>query len=283
MIRPARGDDLRSVHDLFVRWAQEVDEPQFVADVIEREWAAPGFDPDRDHWVEEREGEVAGYATLKPNGNVVVRGETAGLLPLVDERARERGHELLETILTTRDEQGLAALAGAAWERERDVLRMWLDLNPEPPEPRVPAGVTVRRYTGDDARRVHAFLELAFAANNERVEPFDEWLHFMTVHDEFDAAWWHLAEDGDELAGCCLAWAPHPTGGWVKDLAVHPGRRRQGLGEALLHHAARLYRDAGVQRIGLKVDSDNPTGAPRLYERLGYVTDRVYAILTKRP
>ena len=68
----------------------------------------------------------------------------------------------------------------------------------------------------------------------------------------------------------------------MKDLAVHPEHRRRGLGEALLHHAARTYRAAGVTKVGLKVDSDNPTGAPRLYERLGYRTDRVYAILELR-
>ena len=65
------------------------------------------------------------------------------------------------------------------------------------------------------------------------------------------------------------------------ELAVHPERRGIGLGEAMLHVAARAYRDAGVERVGLKVDADNPTGAPRLYQRLGYVTDRVYAVFER--
>jgi ribosomal protein S18 acetylase RimI-like enzyme len=34
--------------------------------------------------------------------------------------------------------------------------------------------------------------------------------------------------------------------------------------------------------VGLKVDADNPTGAPRLYERVGFVTDRRYGIWAKR-
>jgi ribosomal protein S18 acetylase RimI-like enzyme len=206
-------------------------------------------------------------------------GEAGELAPLVAARARERGDPRLEAILTTDDEQGLETYRAAGWQRVRDVHRMWLDLVDELPEPSFPADVSVRPYAGADAHDLHAFLELAYAQNHERIEPFEQWLHFMTGHGDFEPACWHLAESGGSLAGCCLTWAPYENGGWVKDLAVHPAHRRRGLGEALLHHAARAYREAGVTRVGLKVESDNPTGAPRLYERLGYRTDRVYAIL----
>ena len=66
--------------------------------------------------------------------------------------------------------------------------------------------------------------------------------------------------------------------GWLKDLAVHPEHRRRGLGEAMNGVAAAAYHAAGVERMGLKVDADNPTGAPRLYQRLGYERDRVYVV-----
>jgi ribosomal protein S18 acetylase RimI-like enzyme len=289
MIRPASWSDLERVHAFLQRWAGAVDEPELVTDAVRREWEAPGFDAAQDHWLAERDGALVGYAALKPGGvvtggGVVARGDLAGLLPLVEARASTRGDERLEAILTTRDVAGIAAFESAGWRRARDVLRMWLDLTEKPPAPVFPDDVDMRPYTVGDARRLHGFLELAYAQNHEIVEPFDRWLHFMTVHDDFDPGCWHLAEDeAGTLVGCCLTWASHPTGGWVKDLAVHPSRRRQGLGEALLHHAARHYRESGVRRVGLKVDSDNPTGARRLYERLGYVTDRTYAIFTKRP
>ncbi len=285
MIRPAVPADLERVHALLLRWSKAVDETDFVADVIRREWQSPGFDVGRDHWLVEEDGEVVGYAALKPGGDVAARGEIAELLPLVATRARERGDEHLEAVVTTRDTSGVAAYEAAGWTRKRDVLRMWLDLEQEPPRPVFPADVELRTYQDEDARRLHAFLELAFADTNDRVEPFDEWLHFMTVgNPDFDPAFWHLAEGADGvLAGCCLTWSADPAGGWVKDLAVHPARRRQGLGEALLHHAAHRYREAGTTRVGLKVDADNPTGAARLYGRLGYVTDRTYALFTSRP
>lgn len=45
--------------------------------------------------------------------------------------------------------------------------------------------------------------------------------------------------------------------------------RRRGLGLALLRNAFRLFWDRGERRVGLGVDSDNPTGARRLYEHAG--------------
>lgn len=283
MIRPPAAADLDAVHALILRWARDVDEQPLGREDLKRAWSAPGFDPERDHWLAERDGEVVGYAVLKADGGVSARGERAELLPLVSARARERGDELLEATLTARDEDGLAAFEAAGWTRRRDVYRMWLDLDAEPPAPRLPAGVSVRAYRDEDARSLHEFIELAYAQNNERIQPFDQWLHFMTQHGEFDPAYWHLAESGGRLAGCALTWAPYERRGWVKDLAVHPEHRRRGLGEALLHHAARAYRAAGVERVGLKVDSDNPNRAARLYERVGYRPDRIYAILVTNP
>ena len=49
-----------------------------------------------------------------------------------------------------------------------------------------------------------------------------------------------------------------------------------------LHHAFRAYASRNVKSVGLKVDSTNPTGAPRLYERLGFVIDQRLGIWLKR-
>ena len=283
MIRPATPADLEAVHALFRRWSEQVDEAVLPLQLLESEWATPGFDPASDHWLAELDGVVVGYAALKVGGGVAARGEISGLLPLVQDRARERGDEELEATMTTLAEELVDAYSAAGWLRRRDVYRMWLELAGDDVEPRFPDDVTVRMYAAADARPLHAFLTLAYAQNNERVDPFEPWLHFMTAEPDFDPPFWHLAESDGELAGCALTWAPFEGRGWVKDLAVHPEHRRRGLGEALLHQAHRTYRDAGVSRVGLKVDGDNPTRAPRLYERLGYVTDRTYAIFTKRP
>jgi ribosomal protein S18 acetylase RimI-like enzyme len=68
----------------------------------------------------------------------------------------------------------------------------------------------------------------------------------------------------------------------VKDLVVRADQRGTGLGQALLHHGFRANAEHGAGRVGLKVDSTNPTGAVQLYERTGFETDRRYAIWVKQ-
>jgi mycothiol synthase len=63
---------------------------------------------------------------------------------------------------------------------------------------------------------------------------------------------------------------------------VRESERGRGLGKALLHHGFAEYARRGVERVGLKVDAGNPTGAPQLYERVGFVIDRRYGTWVKR-
>ena len=45
--------------------------------------------------------------------------------------------------------------------------------------------------------------------------------------------------------------------------------RKRGLGEALLLHAFNEFYKRGMLTIGLGVDASNPTGATRLYQKVG--------------
>ena len=39
--------------------------------------------------------------------------------------------------------------------------------------------------------------------------------------------------------------------------------------------------DGNAERVGLKMESTNPTGAAQLYERVGFVTDQQFGIWVK--
>src|SRR5262249_52752665 len=149
------------------------------------------------------------------------------------------------------------------------------------PELAPPAGATFRSYSDSDARAVRALLNGAYEAWDETYVPLahDDWLAFMTNHDSFDPECWFIAADArGKLVGVCLTWKE----GWIKDLAVARAARGRGLGESLLRHAFARLHGRGVRRVGLKVDEQNPTGAVRLYERVGMRTVKRHRFYVKK-
>jgi ribosomal protein S18 acetylase RimI-like enzyme len=166
---------------------------------------------------------------------------------------------------------------------DREILRMWRMLDGELPQPVWAEGVTVRPYSPADALRVQALLDAEYADWDESYvgRSHDGWVVFMTAHDDFDPMMWFLVERDGDLVACALHWKESQGRGWVKDLVVRTSERGRGFGTALLQHGFREYAKRGADRVGLKVDSTNPTGALQLYERLGFVTDQRLGIWRK--
>jgi ribosomal protein S18 acetylase RimI-like enzyme len=55
----------------------------------------------------------------------------------------------------------------------------------------------------------------------------------------------------------------------VNLIGVRPEWRRRGIAEALLRAAFAEFFRRGELRVALGVDAESPTGATRLYERVG--------------
>jgi ribosomal protein S18 acetylase RimI-like enzyme len=69
--------------------------------------------------------------------------------------------------------------------------------------------------------------------------------------------------------------------GWIRSLGVRRRWRRKGLAMALLHHSFGEFYRRGKRSVGLGVDSENPTGATRLYERAGMHIAEVFDLCEK--
>jgi mycothiol synthase len=277
-IRDALPDDLDRVHDLLAateRAATGIAETTR-ADLA-RWWETDGAD----RYV----ADDGGYGALNAAGEIVVAGANGdALLARLEERARERGLPHLTAIVTGGDVPFDALVRRAGYAQRGEVLRMWRILDGDLPEPAWPDGLTVRAYEPADAPRVVELLDGAYADWDDTYvpRPLERWREWMTAHDEFDPALWFLAERAGELVACALHWRPTQRRGWLKDLAVRSDQRGTGLGTALLHHGLRANAQHGAERVGLKVDSTNPTGAVQLYRRTGFETDRRYAIWAKQ-
>jgi len=91
---------------------------------------------------------------------------------------------------------------------------------------------------------------------------------------------WRMAvdESSGEIAGIVVTGIDAATNGltgrqdgWIHELAVRKAWRRRGVGEALLRHGMLALRDqAGMTAAVLGVDTQNLSGANRLYERAGF-------------
>jgi mycothiol synthase len=172
-----------------------------------------------------------------------------------------------------------AAFARAnGYDKVSEVWLMGIDLDETLDPPRWPDDVAVRTFRPEDAAAVKELLDLAYAEEPGH-EPmsFENWKTFMLGDPNFDPSCWFLAEAEGELAAAILNW----NDGYVKDLVVHPERRRRGLGEGLMRHTFREFRRRGLDRVTLKTDSVNPTEAWRLYERLGMRKERTYEVFEK--
>jgi mycothiol synthase len=284
-IRDARVDDVDVIFDLLTersRAAFGISQVQRTH--VENELAAPNSDA----WLAVEGGEAVGFARVAPTQDLAVaaRDDVVNdvLLAQAEAAARRRGYDHLVVYAVREDEPLWALVTRSGFVHDRDVLRMWRPLDGELPEPRWVDSVRVRTYNDGDAERVQALLDAQYAGWDESYVrmPHEDWLVFMTRHDEFDPAMWFLVERDGDLVACALYWKEHARSGWVKDIAVQESERGHGLGRALLHEGFRAYRARGAERVGLKVDSTNPTGAPQLYEKLGFVIDQRQAIWRKQ-
>ena len=276
MLRELRVEDADAVSDL-IRRAN----PHRTMDAEEvRSWLTRGLVDPADIRVLDEGGGIVGYvdvfvredlAYLDPSG----AGREEELIAWGEERARTKGARAVR-LPVWHGQDGLAAAAERrGYERVRSSFEMLVELGDEPPpRPDWPSGIRVRAYRPDEDEHVtYQAQEEAFRdAWDWRPTPIEQWRKLELGARGFDPALWFLARDGDDVAGICLAFPERvgdPGLGWISILGVRRPWRRRGLGEALLRHAFRELHARGLRRVGLGVDAASPTGATRLYERVG--------------
>jgi mycothiol synthase len=274
ILRELRGDDAEQVAALFVEAYGEA-RPLDAEEI--RSWLDNEELKHELMRVLDLDGRVVGYGDLylEPDVaalDVAAPGHWTAFLGWAEERARTDGIPRVRVYVPAGHE--LAALLEArGYELWRSSYTMEVDLLAPPATRAIPPGVELRTYTAGDEDAVRVAVNEAFAE-----DPFHHDLtpavfrEFNLKARGFDPTLWLLAWDGAEPAGFVLAYserAGEPGLGWVGTLGVRPRWRRQGLGEALLLASFGELYARGFRRVGLGVDTENVSGALRLYERAG--------------
>jgi mycothiol synthase len=279
-IRRSGPEDMEAVYRLFAAWQESV----FGEAEMGPEMFASALATGDAAFVAEAEGGIVGQSGVRGGGiDVLVeptlRRQGIGTALLAEAEQAATAEPLLLVGVALEPSAAPFALA-SGYSKDWEVWLMGIDLPATPPTPEWPEGVGMRTFREDDARAVKELLDLAYAQEfHHRPLPFEHWRRFMLEDPSYDPDVWFLAVVGNEIVGAALNWKE----GYVKDLVVHPDWRGRGLGRALMQHTFAEFARRGIPRVTLKTDSNNPTGAWRLYERLGMKVERTYEVFTKRP
>jgi mycothiol synthase len=292
-LRPAQWSDLEAVAQLIYDVCV-ADGDAIVAvtpEELKHEWETPGFDLERDAFlVEDSDGHIVGYeeffnehehARLRTDGYVHPdfkgRGIGTALLRTIEQRAREEialaapdVRVSLRSTTDQRDTVGVDLHRNEGYQPLRYHWRMEIVLDGAPSEPTFPEGIELRTFVkGEHDIPVWQAQNEAFRDHwGSHDVTLDEWKRSRFDDPEFDPTLWQIAWDGDQVAGFSLN--RYRMGiGWIRTLGVRRPWRKRGLGEALLLQSFGEFYKRGTKTIGLGVDAQNPTGATRLYRKVG--------------
>lgn len=302
-VRPPIMDDLLVVHKLIEECdIAEYGEPEITLDDLRILWQSPTFNMASDTWMVIAPGNrLVGYADMEQREYARIftfvrvipayadQGIGEHLLQLAEQWAMRQIPLAKPGVRVTLNSwtSSLNSAAQRDFERAgfKEVRRHWrmeLEMNKAPLEPEWPEHITVRTFAqGQDDRTVFDAVDEAFQDHWGHMQGnFEEWKRWTIERKNFDPSLWFLALDGNEIAGASLCTNQEDYG-WVDTLAVRRPWRRKGLGMALLLHSFAEFYRRGKNKVGLGVDSQNLTGATRLYERAGMRVARIHITYEK--
>ncbi len=248
-----------------------------------------------DHWLVERDGWVVGWGLVMDEGggnridvdvyvhpdlpHVHRTGIRAALFGTLLDRVASRAKDIDGGELTAvagcivGDSEYEQALADAGFVAKRRFSRMRIDLMPGRSFPAAPKGVELEPFDpATDWAEWHAIFEASFADHwGHQAKSLADFRAGVESMDQPELERWRFARVDGRRAGVCQTsgrYADH-GGGWVLNLGVLASARGRGVGRYLLEHALALYAADGRSWAGLGVDTENVTGALRLYESVG--------------
>lgn len=312
LIRNYRREDLPSLVTLINEAdAHDKLERSTTLEELEHEMSFPTVNPETDCFLAQAGDQVVGYTDMYvQKGDPKIDKEIAlycwgvvhpgwrrrGVGRRLLEATYRRGEECLPEIevptvrfnCNTRDveEDRKALYKGFGMRPARYMVNLARTVNGNLPPVTVPEGYRLRPFDPErDAETVWRVDNAAFRDHWGHAESkLEEFLHVIKMP-HMRPELWLLAEEeaSGEVVGLGLNtidpdWIAQ-TGrqeGYLETLAVLAEHRKQGLGRALICQSLRVLRDEGMEAVHLHADSENLTGAMRLYEGVGFKTRKRY-------
>lgn len=272
--RRATDEDAQAVADLCNAYERAISpEPEIVsAEDIRMFWRRESeerlvYDGDTlvgTAYLQQRAGRWDGDGYVHPDA--FGRGVGTAIVGWIESRARELGATETRIGILQADERAARLLSSRGFDHIRSFFRMVIELAGEPGAPTWPDGFEVAPLEPGEERELYEVFEDAFVDHwGHTPRTFEEW---SKTH-ELEPGLSFLVRAGGRPAAGAFCKRELFGMGWVDVLGTRREYRRHGLGEALLRHSFRELYARGARLVGLGVDAESPTGATRLYERVG--------------
>jgi ribosomal protein S18 acetylase RimI-like enzyme len=169
-----------------------------------------------------------------------------------------------------------------------EMLRPGLENIPDAP---LPEGIEMRPVLPEHYRLIWEADKEACAdhwgvtAEEFSDEAYERWLHHPVI---FQPALWRIAWDGEEVVGQVKSFIDPDENeeygrrrGYTEFISVRRPWRRRGIARALLCLSLHAIKERGMEEANLGVHTDNPNGAFRLYESVGFRTVKMHMVYRK--
>ena len=251
----------------------------------------------QDRWlVAQVEGQVVGYSQLESwpevDGTWVYltlgwvlpewRGQGIGtaMLRWTEGRIRrlaaiEHPHNHIEFAAnaSSTEKEATALLLHEGYQAGFTMLEMGLNVAAHVPTHPLPSALEVRPILPGHLPLIAASVQESYQHEFEGGR-FNEWVDAASYtaelsHPKHDPALWHVAWDGDQIAGQVMSVIENGRGE-VFEVSVRPAWRRRGLARALLSRALHALRARGIDVIRVRTVAEFRTRARDLYQSVGF-------------
>lgn len=281
-------DIIDTVEDIAVRFAHPVNYDPY-RDVILAEVNGKAIAYSHVWWEDQGSGERVYYLYwyLLPDWGEMRIGEA--IQAQCERRIREIASQhaddrprLIQTWAFDSEQYLMNIIEANGYRRVRYVYRMVRPIGLPLPEAPMPAGLEVRPVQEEHLRAIWEAKDEAFRDHwgytPRDEEDYRRWLE--TPY--FDRRLWKVAWDGDQVAGMVLNYIMAEENqrlnrrrGYTESISVRRPWRRRGLARALLVQSIEMFRQMGMDETALGVDVENPNGALKLYEGVGYEVKKI--------
>jgi len=268
---------------------------------IERNYRyIPNFEITKDILYVEMEGEVVGYYRVtwyfEENGDAIYthfgfllpgwRGQGIGraVLAYLQNclRAIAAVHppeqpKYYQSYADENERASTALLLAAGYQPTRHfytMLRPDLENIPDLP---LPPGYEIRPVLDEHLATIMAASSEAFRDHWGYSSATEPTLEEIMEDQDFDPSLWCVAWQGDQVAGMVLNYITRAENleygrlrGYTENICVRRPHRKQGLARALIATSLGILRERGMLEAALHVDTENLSGALRLYESVGF-------------